>query len=297
LEPFAPKRILAATDFSDVSTWTLRHAVLWAQRYGAHLTVLHAQEFPPIGGEPYFGSYDLSGIIQANREALSQELAAHVQHHVPPGIPVSLELLAGSPAAVIEEHAASIGADLVVLGTHGRGGVVRLLLGSVAERALRMASRPTLIVRRLPDEEESRPGAPRLRHILCPVNYTEVARAAFEHAHAVARAFRARLTVVFTVELKEAPVTVATLQRAEEELRSWLPAEAEAACQVQAVVRHGDAAEQVIRLAHEAAVDLVVIGAQHRPFFDTTVLGVTTMRVTRHALCPVLVVPRSSDAS
>jgi universal stress protein A len=61
---------------------------------------------------------------------------------------------------------------------------------------------------------------------------------------------------------------------------------------MQPIVRHGDAGEQVITLAQEAKVDLVVIGAQHRRFVDTTVLGVTTVRVTRHAPCPVLVVPR-----
>jgi universal stress protein A len=126
------------------------------------------------------------------------------------------------------------------------------------------------------------------------VNYSEVARSAFEHACAVTRTFGARLTVLFAVEEKD--LTPERMVQAEEKLRTWLPAELAMECQMQPVIRHGDAGEQVVTLAREAAVDLVVIGAQHRRFADTTVLGVTTVRVTRHAPCPVLVVPRSEDA-
>jgi nucleotide-binding universal stress UspA family protein len=186
---------------------------------------------------------------------------------------------------VIQEYAAAQNVGLVVLGTHGRKGIGRLLLGSVAERILRVARYPTLIIRPFPAQDVPEAAAPRVSHILCPVNYSEVARAAFEHASAVARAFAARLTAVFTVE-QEHP-TAENLQGAEDRLRE---------CRIQAVVRHGDAGEQVISIAREAAVDLVVIGAQHRRFADTTVLGVTTVRVTRHAPCPVLVVPRFGGA-
>jgi nucleotide-binding universal stress UspA family protein len=297
MEPFAPRRILATTDFSEVSTWALRHAVMWAQRYQAELTVLHAQEFPPIGTDPYFGSYSLAGLVEATQEAVTQQLAEYVAKEVPPDVPAHSKLLTGPPAAVIEECAASMHADLVVLGTHGRGGVSRLLLGSVAERALRMAQRPTLIVRQ-PGADGTSEGAEvppptlHLQQILCPVNYTDVARTAFEHACGVARTFGAGLTVVFAVEPTEGALAAGALRGAEEQLRAWLPIEPDAACQMQPIVRHGDAGEQVITLAQEAKVDLVVIGAQHRRFVDTTVLGVTTVRVTRHAPCPVLVVPR-----
>lgn len=110
----------------------------------------------------------------------------------------------------------------------------------------------------------------------------------------VAEAFEARLTAVCAIEEEE--VQPAELQRAEELLRDWLPSVPALKFSVQAVVRHGNAAEQVLGLAREAAVDLIVIGAQHRRFADTSVLGVTTVRVTRHAPCPVLVVPRTSGA-
>jgi nucleotide-binding universal stress UspA family protein len=292
MQPFAPRRIVAATDFSEVSTWALRHAALWAQRYGAALTVLHAHEISWITGALCLGRFNLTELTEQSRTAVAEHLASYALQHVTGGVPTSPELREGSPARVIDEYAGERRADLVVLGTHGRGGLGRLLLGSVAERTLRLARQPTLLVRYGPDQKEG--AAPQVRHILCPMNYTEVARAAFEHACSVARTFAARLTVVFVVEQETGPP--GSIERAEEMLRAWLPAEAQTKFAVEPVIRHGDAAEQILALAREEAVDLVVIGAQHQRFVDTTVLGVTTVRVTRHAPCPVLVVPRPLEA-
>jgi nucleotide-binding universal stress UspA family protein len=296
MSDFAPRRILAATDFSDVSTLALRHAVLWARRTGAELVVLHVQEFPPVGGDPYFGSYNTVQLMESTREAVTQILESHVREIVPPDVRVRRELLAGSAAGGIEEAAGSADVDLVVLGTHGRGGLSRFLLGSVAERALRMAARPTLIVR---GEEGETAGAPRLSEILCPMNESAVAMATFRAALATARLFDAKLTVLTVVEAPGGEAPPGELGRAVEALRERLrselgPAgEAELAhCQFEAVARQGDAAEQVIALARESNTDLIVLGAQHKTFFDSTVLGVTTVRVTRHAPCPVLVVPQ-----
>jgi nucleotide-binding universal stress UspA family protein len=291
---FAPRQILTAIDFSEVSTCALRHGMMWAQQYGAQLTVLHAHEFPPIGLDLHFGADQLGSLVEATQQAVAQQMADYLHQHVPPDVSAHPKLINGSPPEVIEAYAASWPADLVVLGTHGRGGLSRLLLGSVAEQTLRLATRPTLIVRPVPAGETSEPEAPRLQQILCPVNYTEVARAAFEHACAVAASFNARLTVVFALEPKESALTAESLREAEQQLRSWLPSESVGNYEIQPIVRHGDAAERVIMLAWQAT-DLIVIGAQHRRFVDTTVLGVTTVRVTRHAPCPVLVVPRSSD--
>jgi nucleotide-binding universal stress UspA family protein len=128
------------------------------------------------------------------------------------------------------------------------------------------------------------------------VNDTEVGRTALDHACSVARAFGACLTVLFVLESPHGDPTPESLRHAEKELRSWLSAEDGLEYELQPIVCHGDAAEQIVALARQAAVDLVVIGAQHRRFVDTTVLGVTTVRVTRYAPCPVLVVPCSSDA-
>jgi nucleotide-binding universal stress UspA family protein len=298
MEPFAPHRVLAAIDFSDLSALTLHHAALWAQRFRAELRVLHAFDYPPLTGDPRPGTFmrvdpSMIELHFQTRETIRKQLAEYVPLHVPVDLPATPVLREGYPADIIEAEARTWGAELVVLGTHGRRGLSRLILGSVAERTLRMARHPTLVVRQISSPGASDAEPPCIRQILCPVNYSEVARAAFEHAVAVAQAFAARLTAVFAVE--EEHSTSDTLRNAEERLREWLPAGSDAKCWIQAMVRHGDAAEQVISMAHVLAADLIVIGAQHRHFVDTTVLGVTTVRVTRHAPCPVLVVPRAKE--
>jgi nucleotide-binding universal stress UspA family protein len=265
---------------------------MWAQRFNAHLTVLHAQDFPPMGGDPYFGIYSTASLVEASMKAAEVQLEQYVREEVPPGVSVDRELVPGPPAQAIEECAEAGPADLVVLATHGRGGLSRLLLGSVAERAVRMAKRPTLIVRQSKAEEAAPAATPRLAKILCPVNQTDVAREAFNDAVAVATAFGAALTALAVVEPEAGAAAPGSLAPAEEQLRAWLHAETAPAHQFQTVARSGDAAEQVIALAREQGFDLIVIGAQHRTFADSTVLGVTTVRVTRHAPCPVLVVPR-----
>jgi nucleotide-binding universal stress UspA family protein len=290
MERLAPRRILAATDFSDLSALAVRHAVMWAQRFQAELLVLHAQEVVPIVDCGYTMSYSPE-LVEALEQAGVEQLKRCVEQCALSGVPISSQLTPGPAPGAIDACVKEHSVDLVVLGTHGRGGFSRLLLGSMAERVLRMAQYPTLIVRQLHPEAEAE--ATHVCHVLCPVNDTDVARVAFDHAATVARAFGAQLTAVFAVEPGHAGQE--DQQREAERLQCWLGDATAVPCEVKLVVRSGDAAEEVIALAHEAQVDLVVIGAQHRRFADTTVLGVTTVRVTRHAPCPVLVVPRPSE--
>jgi nucleotide-binding universal stress UspA family protein len=297
MQPFTLRNILVATDFSDLSLLALSHAVLWSQRFGAHLLVLHADEVLPVFDCGYFSTYNPE-VVQALADAAAEQLKKCVQECVPPSVPVTSELMTGPPADVIEARVAQKGIELVVLGTHGRGGFSRLLLGSVAERVLRMARHPTLVVRQLLAGREpplaSLRSCPHVSHVLCPVNYTEVARVAFDHAAGVARAFGAPMTAVSIVEPDGGKPP--DLQAEEKRLHAWLEPDDSLPCEVRTVVGHGDPAEQVVSLAQETQADLVVIGAQHRRFVDATVLGVTTVRVTRHAPCPVLVVPRVCEA-
>jgi nucleotide-binding universal stress UspA family protein len=73
-------------------------------------------------------------------------------------------------------------------------------------------------------------------------------------------------------------------------LCAWIPPEFRSECSIKEWVRQGDAAEQIIHAATSEGCDLVVLGAQHKKFRETTVLGTTTLKVTRHSSCPVLVI-------
>ncbi len=141
--------ILAAIDFSEGSDAALACARMIAERFGARLHLLHVIEDPGVaaaGPDGYVVDvHTLREALQADAEQkLADLLAAH------PGVPVTAEVVFGRPAATIARVAADRGTDLVVVGTHGRSGFSRLMLGSVAERVLRLAPCPVLTVRGVP---------------------------------------------------------------------------------------------------------------------------------------------------
>jgi len=135
------KKVLVATDFSDASGGALALARSVARTEGAALTVVHVMELPAL---PEGLQVDLVTPLTDAANAQFVPLMAAVRADVP-GATQRLEL--GAPWERILEVSREIGADLVVVGTHGRRGVVHALLGSVAERVVRLSPVPVLTVR------------------------------------------------------------------------------------------------------------------------------------------------------
>jgi nucleotide-binding universal stress UspA family protein len=135
------KKILYPTDFSSYSNQAYFHALGLAGTYRAGLTVAHVR--PP--GGPGDRAYWL-GQLEHVRPA-------------DPGIPVGHVLLEGDPAAEIARYAADAGIDVIVIGTHGRTGVDRPAMGSVAERVMREAGCSVLVVKLPRGEAAPRPHA------------------------------------------------------------------------------------------------------------------------------------------
>jgi nucleotide-binding universal stress UspA family protein len=140
------KTILFPTDFSTASDAALEHAAMLAKSSGAKLLIVHVEE-PPLaygGGELYYG------LPEPNTERIRSMLEA-----VQPSDPsVSFEhrLTMGDPASEVVRIADEERADLIVLGTHGRTGLTRLLMGSVAELIVRRASCPVLVYREVDEK-------------------------------------------------------------------------------------------------------------------------------------------------
>lgn len=135
------RTILAPTDFSSASAEALPHAEALARQSGARLLLVHVEE-PPMA----YGGGELSSVIpmpDSARIAASLEGVALGDA----SIPVTRRLAMGDPAAEICRIAAEEKAELIVLGTHGRSGMHRLLMGSVAESVLRHAPCPVLVYR------------------------------------------------------------------------------------------------------------------------------------------------------
>jgi nucleotide-binding universal stress UspA family protein len=137
----ALKTILHPTDFSAPSECAFRLACSLARDHGAQLVLFHVVELPtPAYGEGTAPVTVIQMSLDAEREALDQIQA-------PPGISMERKLVEGDAADEIIEAAKEVEADLIVLGTHGRTGLGRLLLGSVAEQVLRRALCPVLTVK------------------------------------------------------------------------------------------------------------------------------------------------------
>jgi len=287
METFQPKLILCPIDFSEPATLALYYGKHLATCFGARLTVLYADPFSP---PPYFTSgqvEDLAKTIERFKGAAHEYLTRYVSEHI--GGPGEVEkiVVENQTVPAILLTAKDKKADMIVMGTHGRSGINRLMLGSVTEKVLHETDRPVLTVRGKKGIAE--PSKVSIRQILCPINYTEVALKALEHAVGISKCFEAELLVLHVIESHSTDV------KEEEEhgrLCAWIPDGVRSRCSLREVVRRGEAAEQIIEAASSAGCDMIVLGAQHKRFHDTTVLGTTTIRVTRHAPCPVLTVIR-----
>ena len=132
--------ILHATDFSEHSAYAFRLACALARDYGARLVVMHAVATQAI---PYG-----EGILLPAQEELGTARQRLEQLQVPHAdVRAERRLEQGDAVAEILRVAAETGADLIVLGTHGRTGLGRLLMGSIAEQVVRKADCPVLTVR------------------------------------------------------------------------------------------------------------------------------------------------------
>ena len=138
--------ILMATDFGPESHVALRSCAALARRLDASIHLLHVAKDPMASlSAPELYGIDWSllrdDIVKHARESLAA-LAASL-----PDVLITTEVAVGSAAETITQRAAVLGADLIVVGTHGRGGVSHLLIGSVAERVIRLAACPVMTVR------------------------------------------------------------------------------------------------------------------------------------------------------
>ena len=145
----ALKNILVATDFGPASEAALRYGRALAARFGARLHVLHVTEYLPLTAAYAYGYTSLPPNIQQDIEASAakqtQALLTDEERRTQLGIAATMT--GNSPATAIVEYAKRHDIDLAVLGTHGRGALSHLLMGSVAERVVRMAPCPVLTVR------------------------------------------------------------------------------------------------------------------------------------------------------
>lgn len=286
------KSILVPTDFSEPASRALASAVVLAKAYRAKLWLLHIPmpympEVYGLAGESLLATDSDGDVLDHIRE----KMATAVKTCGDAGVTAHTIQRSGfNVGEIIVDEANRVEADVVVMGTHGRRGLARFMLGSVAEYVARHAPMSVLIV--------PKDGALHPRRVLVPTDFSEDARAAMEVGKELADAHDAILDVLHVVEPLPLP-TVFTLgsrdlydylpdlrQRILRELHG-LVAGAQVITSTHVV--EGHAAHSIATFAATRETGLIVMAPHGATGLARYVLGSTTEKVSRSAPCSVLI--------
>jgi nucleotide-binding universal stress UspA family protein len=297
------RRILCPVDYSEHSRRALDYAIGIARWYDSTVTVFHVVSLSPamaystpvaFPAPAWLPATDRTRIFGALKEFARAEGGSIV--------PIEVDVGEGNPATEILAKSTAMSNDLLVLGTHGLSGFDRLLLGSVTEKVLRKAACPVLSVpSHAPDLV---PVAPALfRRILCAVDFSKCSLHALQYALSLAQEANASLLVLNVLELPVGPsdprapaglphglleYVAAVESNRRNELAALVPDEAKAYCSVETRLLEGKPYQEILRVAEEEQIDLIVMGVRGRGAADLLLFGSTVQHVVRQASCPVL---------
>jgi len=294
------RNILCPIDLSDASARPLAYAAAFARWYEARLTVLHVvPTFDPM--QVRSGSLgDAISIMQPMpREQVLDELRRALDAATTATPDATLAAEAGDEVATIVDRAVTMPADLLVMGTHGRSGFDRFLLGSVTEKVLRKAPCPILTVP--PHAPAKAPVDVTFERILCPMDFSPSALQAFGFALDLARQAGGAVTLLHAIEWladeghAHAHFNVKDYRQhlnedAHARLQALIAEQPRAKCAMEKVVASGRAYREILATAAAQGADLIVMGAQGRGGVGLALFGSTTQQVVRAATCPVLTV-------
>lgn len=287
--------ILLPTDFSTCATRAQQYALMLARTLGAVLHVVHIAEPPPLS----------SSVQQTAWWGRAQARAGASMHRAwnampTEGIQVIRTVQPGTEgrttAADLIAYAQTCEADLIVMGTHGRRGLNRLLVGSVTEDVMRGAPCPVLAVR------EDRASTVALNALLVPLDLSEQSLEAWRYGRTLAAACDARLTLLHVTDAELLPATLSVrpyVPRLGREVAAWTRNEAERLVQeaqeagiaASYVLASGDPGAVICQQAQQA--DLVVMTSHGRAGLDRLLMGSVAETVMHKAPCPVLVAQAS----
>jgi nucleotide-binding universal stress UspA family protein len=284
------ERILVPTDRSDPARRALEQAADLATQYGATVTVLHVVDTREL---------DRGEDVDERTRTARTDLDASLDD-LDLAVTPETAVRAGIPSEEILDYAHESGTDLLVMGTHGRTGVRRYLLGSVAEKVVRLSDVPVLTVH--PAEVDV--GSVPYERILVPTDGSDGAGAAVDCATDLATTYGAALHAVSVVDTG-AMATDVQFDVIADQLQAYaadaVEAVADAASEAgveetETAVLEGRPYDAIRTYVDEADIDLVVMGTHGRSGIDRYLLGSVAEKLVRTATVPVLTV-RMSEAS
>jgi nucleotide-binding universal stress UspA family protein len=296
------ERILVATDYSTSATLALDYACTIANKFGAELYILHVLEDPLPLGVPRFVA-DTGEILQTLVRDAGTFLSEHTKNiPVEPTIQVVRTVRSGFASDEIHKYASEHKSDLIVLGTQGRHGLSRVVMGSVAEKTVRLAKCPVLTTH-YPHGRDVADADPQveIRTILVATDFSPAANRARDLAVKLATKFGSELHLLnVVVEPLPLPGPGGTWIRPEDVIPSYIEEasqklaenvaaiEAESARPIVRAVQVGYPIDTVERYAVDHNVDLIVLGTQGHRGLAHLLLGSIAEKIVRSASCPVL---------
>jgi nucleotide-binding universal stress UspA family protein len=295
------RNVLFATDFSATSEAALPYAAAICRRFGATLHAVHvlseASLLMMTGGVDYVSM----GTIYDDARNEAKERLEHIGDCLE-GVPHRSYVRHGQVWNNLECIIGENEIDLIVLGTHGRTGLGKLLLGSVAEDILRHAACPVLTVgpkvsghAKLPSIADAHDVAPpelEIREIVCATNFGRNSNVVADAAVSLAEEFRARLALLHVIEdytqLGRKPEP---MEEGLRRLQGLVPAGAPLQYAPEFVLEFGSAPEQILKVASDREADIIVLGARSSAEIGTSHFPWSSAHhVIARAYCPVLTI-------
>ena len=283
----ALKSLLFATDFSLASQAALPYAAAIARRYGSRLLLAHVvrpQVWAPA--PPEWVPME----SEVPRQAAMAEMSKLEQSPLLAGLPHQVAVEEGAVWECLSRLIREQESDLLIMGTHGRRGLQKLLMGSVAEELFRLASCPVLTVG---PGVAAAAGTAEFHRILFATDFSNESQAALPYAVSLAQENQARLTLLHVVETTS-PGYLADPDRAltvlKERLQGLLPREAALWCEPELALESGQPGDGILRVAEEQQADLIVLGVRPIRRLAAHLPIATAHEVVCHAACPVLTV-------
>ena len=281
-------RILFPTDGSECAEHARRHAVHLADHFDASLHVIHVEE----------RDVELTDVVEISEADLLADLHDMIGDRSPLAESRVQERTVAYPTAArgILTYGAEHDVDLVVLGTHGKRGVRRLMLGSVAEAVVRKASCPVVTVGRGAVAPEAMEGGT----MLVPVDFSEHRARLLAHAREIAPVYGMDVTLLHVVEMKGIPDAYGLYtslpdpgklaKRTEKALAEDVESMQAAGVEVSVAVRSGHPADQILTAADETKAAFIAIATHGRAGLERMLMGSVAEKVVRQAPCPVCTV-------
>ncbi|MEW6117311.1 MAG: universal stress protein [Nitrospirota bacterium] len=282
------KKIVVAYDGSEFSKSALRESAQWIKRHGGQITLVHAVYFD----EEEFGNAPEQ--IE-KRFAVGKRMCLQSKEDISAefGIKVESIVCQGDPPKVIDDIAWEKKADLVAIGTHGRKGLKRLIMGSVTAHVILNAPCDVLVVKK-----PCTACTGTYESILVPYDGSEFSKLALNRACRIAKIDGADVTVLYVIPryeemigfVKTEGIKNSLHQEAQRIVNSAAVIASAQDITLKTVIEEGSASDKIVEIASLFKNDLIVMGSYGWKGVSKAIMGSTTERVIMNATCPILIV-------